>query len=383
MKHVCIVSSAHPWDDVRVASRIAATLLEAGCRVTWVGPDRTFSSTLDARLSDVDYRLFPPGRGRIARLVGAPRAERLAREVRDVDWWYSPDPDMAARLPKLASSNGGRTVFDVHESYHGGLLERWFPGKPPQFVRKLIRRKIAQVCSKSDLVIGVSDRVLEPYCQGHRNVVVIRNLAPTWLAPERTQGESASGVRMRVLHGKLGAKNGSSQVAAAVSLLRADVQSRVSVVMLEVSSTTEAARNEIRQVAGDLQAEALVVQPGLPHEQMADLMATCSVGLIAYQRDLGYESLPNRLFEYMAAGLAILAPSYSPEIVKILEAEDVGLSADFERPSEIADAIAWCVENPEQVAAMGERARRAYRERYTWEHEAERLLAAMARQDPE
>ena len=36
--HVCVFTSAHPTDDVRVNSKIAASLLQAGYSVSWVGP---------------------------------------------------------------------------------------------------------------------------------------------------------------------------------------------------------------------------------------------------------------------------------------------------------------------------------------------------------
>jgi len=375
MSHICVVTSAHPWDDVRVASRIASSFVDAGHRVTWVGPDRSFFEKEEDRIPSVDYRLFDTGQGRLDRLRGATRAERLAREVSDVDWWYSPDPDMAAKLPGLARRKGGRTMFDVHESYHGGLLERWFPGgRPPGSVRELMRRRIAATCRRVDLVIGVSGSVLRPYCAEQPNHVVVRNLAPSWFAPERAAREHSPGERMRFMHGKLAAGNGTSQVAAAVAATSQAFQKGAELVMLEVESSSLTVRAEVRDVVAGLSSPALVVQPGVPHEQMAELMASCSVGVISYQRDLGLESLPNRLFEYMAAGLAIVAPSYSPDIVEILEAENIGITADFEVPEDIARALEWCIEHPDEVAAMGARARAAYLQRYTWETESARLL---------
>ena len=382
MKHICIVTSAHPWDDVRVGSRIASTFVEAGYRVTWVGPDLTLSANRDVGQSEIDYRLFKPGTGRLGRLTGGIKAIRHARQVTGVDWWYAPDPDVAGRLPGLARRNGGKMLFDVHESYHQGLLNRWFPGTPPAAVREALRRRIARSCSRVDLVIGVSHGVLEPYCDGQPNTIVVRNLAPDFFKSDGEDSQkpatrgNASGP-MRMLHGKVSAGNGTLQVAEAVGLLPPDVQSQMEMVMLDVPGTPEATKDAVLAKSVGLAHPALSVVPGVPHEEMAELMAGCSVGLIAYQRDLGHDSMPNRLFEYMAAGIAVLAPSYSPEIVRILDAEGAGITADFEVPSDIARAIKWCVENPDEVAAMGERAKAAYRERYTWGSEAERLLQVM------
>lgn len=382
MKHVCIVTSAHPWDDVRVGSRIASTFVDAGYRVTWVGPDLTVSANRDVRQSGIDYRLFEPVAGRLGRLTGGIKAIRQARQVTGVDWWYTPDPDVAGRLPDLARRNGGKTLFDIHESYHQGLLNRWFPGTPPNAVREALRRRIARSCSRLDLVMGVSQGVLEPYCAGRPNTIVVRNLAPDFFRsdlddPQESTTRGMASGPMRMLHGKVSAGNGTLQVSEAVGLLPPDVQSQMEMVMLDVPGTPNATKAAVLAKSAELAHSAVSVIPGVPHEEMASLMAGCSVGLIAYQRDLGHDSLPNRLFEYMAAGVAVLAPSYSPEIVRILDAEGAGITADFEVPSDIARAITWCVENPDEVAAMGVRAKAAYRERYTWGSEAERLLQVM------
>lgn len=377
MKHVCIVTSAHPYDDVRVASRIMTSFVDAGCRVTWVGPERTLSAAADVKRPGIDYRLFPTGDGRVDRLRGAARAMKLAKDVSDVDWWYSPDPDVAAQLPRLAR-RGGRTLFDVHESYHGGLLDRWFPGKTPSWARELLRRRIERTCSRIDLVMGVSSAVLDAYTSTHPNVVVVRNLAPAWFAAEaKADQPEVEGHRMRMLHGKLSHVNGTHQVVAAAGELPGEVQSQIEIVILDVESTLPHDRQAVEEARAQQAGDPVTVRPGVPHDQMAALMTSCDVGLIAYQRDLGHESLPNRLFEYMASGLAIVAPSYSPEIVKILDAEQIGLTADFEDPTAIAGALRWCVEHPDEVTAMGERAKKAYAERYTWDVESAGLISAL------
>lgn len=376
--HVCIVTSAHPYDDVRVGSRIAKALLDAGYRVTWVGPDSSHFKADARRLDGVDYRLFASSRSRVGRLTAAKKAKRLARQVGDVDWWYSPDPDAAQIIVRLSRKRGGRTLFDVHESYHGGLLNRWFPGTPPDLIREVLRRRIARTCSRVDLVAGVSHAVLAPYTTESDDTVIVRNCAPAWFAADMLPLASRQVGRTLVMHGKVAAGNGSLRVIEAAGLLPDDVARRVSIQMLEqvgFGDTSFGRRARLR-VQG-MPHLPITLRPGVGHEEMAALMAQCSIGLISYQRDLGTESLPNRLFEYMAAGLAILAPSYSPEIVAILESERIGIHADFENPQDIAESLAWLVNRPEEVSAMGRRARAAFLSTYNWDAEAGKLIEKM------
>jgi glycosyltransferase involved in cell wall biosynthesis len=119
----------------------------------------------------------------------------------------------------------------------------------------------------------------------------------------------------------------------------------------------------------------LDMRPGVPHREMPDILRSCDVGLIAYGRDLGVDSLPNRLFEYLALGLPVIAPVYAVEIAKILEEEGCGLLADFEDPESISKALETLLADPDLCRTMGVRGRQGFLERHNWEKEIEPLLA--------
>lgn len=374
--HVCVLTTAHPTDDVRVNSRVARAFLSAGYRVTWVGPDSAYFADSSTPEPDIDYRLFRPNSSRLRRLGAGRAASRVAADVADVDWWYSPDPDAAAVAVKVARRRGGRVLFDIHEVYHLGLLDRWFAGRTPRLVREAVRRRIARTCHGVDLVTGVSEAVMSPYLTDDTERVVTRNCAPRFFGEVRpTTSQSHEGT-VKVMHGKAIAGNGTPRVLDALALLDAATAQRLRVHFTRVPAGDFAATFDER-VTSLPRPDVAVVQDGVPHEAMPALLATQDVGMVAYQRDLGVDSLPNRLFEYMASGLAVLAPSYSAEIVAILEAEKAGIVADFEDAAEIAKALTWLLDHPDEVAEMGRRARDAFLARYNWDAEAEKLIAAM------
>jgi glycosyltransferase involved in cell wall biosynthesis len=126
--------------------------------------------------------------------------------------------------------------------------------------------------------------------------------------------------------------------------------------------------------------DSVWLHEAVTHDQMPAITAQCDVGMVAYGRDLGENSLPNRLFEYMASGIAVLAPAYAPEIKRIVDAEGIGLTVDFEQPNEVAKAMQWFIEHPQETRAMGARARTAFVERHNWDVEFDRLIVAMAAQ---
>lgn len=371
-RHICILTTAHPVDDVRVNTKFAASFLEHGFDVSWVGPAVAHFGPRTDPGDGIAYVPVEPAMSRRERPWMARRVGLGARLVKDVDWWYSPDPDGAEAMLRVAARQGGKTLFDVHEVFHAGHLDRWLFGLRARPVRELVRRRVAHACSRADLVTGVSEVVLRPFVGDSAGAVVVRNCAPAWFAtgalpPDRTSG------RLRVMHGKAEAGNGTPVVLEALQA-HADDTEGVTVLMTRTRSTPA-------DMAADMEAAArearIETSPPRSHAEMPQILSGCSVGMVTYGRDLGVDSLPNRLFEYMAAGLAVLAPSYSIEIRRIVETEHIGVTADFEDPHDVARALAWLRDHPEEVAAMGRRARAAFLERHNWEGEFSRLIMRM------
>lgn len=87
---------------------------------------------------------------------------------------------------------------------------------------------------------------------------------------------------------------------------------------------------------------------------------------------------PNKMFEYMAAGLPVIASDF-PLWREIVEGAGCGLLVDPQDPQAIAVAMQWILDNPQEAAAMGRRGRTAVEERFNWEAESEKLVALYRR----
>lgn len=376
-RHVCVLTTAHPADDVRVNSKIAASFLSRGYQVSWVGP-RSSYFTDSVRVDDrIDYRFVKPNRSRLDRLAASRRVKRAALSLAPVDWWYSPDPDAAEVCISLARERGGQVLFDVHEVFHGALLDRYLFGRQGAIVRRYVRRRVARTCQQSDLVIGVNRSVLEPYVDDWSRACIVRNCAPMWFS-EGTGALNDSPGRLKVMHGKALLSNGTPTVLAALEVMQQTAQAPRVVMFAGMGRGKAVYSTSLGGQLDKLRLAGLVeLREGVPHREVPALLASCDVGMVAYGRGLGEDSLPNRLFEYMATGLAILAPSYAREICEIIIAEDIGLTADFDDPWDVSRALEWVAEHPDEIRAMGRRARAAFLTRYHWDAEFDRLIDAM------
>ena len=373
VSHICILTSIHPFDDVRVDQKIGRSFLESGLRVSWVGPQIGFpGSRPDPRYEPY---LFKPGKGRRGRIGNILRAYRIARRIRGINVFYAPDPDSAYLAVRLARSRGARVIFDIHEMFHEAMLEHWLGVRGSRRFGGIIRFIIARICRKCELVIGVSEAVLKPYRDDLREKIVIRNCATRSFA--RGIPADVCGVGKTVfsiMHGKNLPLRGTEIVLRALQILKKRTAG-IRIVMFEAFHPGSPAERKFRlkiEKAGI--KECVDLKSSIPNSDMPSVLAECDVGIITYGRTLGNDSLPNRLFEYMAAGLPVIAPSYAKEIVSVLEEERCGLAVDAENPEALAEAIVFLKMNPERAREMGLRAREGFIQRHNWDIEVSPLI---------
>ncbi len=138
--------------------------------------------------------------------------------------------------------------------------------------------------------------------------------------------------------------------------------------------------DELRElIAGErLERRVRIVAP-VPPEQVVAHAARAAVGVIPYE-PVGLNNTyttPNKLFDYMAAGLPVAA-SRLPELTRFVEGGGIGLTFTPGDPADLAGALNAILADPARYARMRERAAAAAA-RYTWERESRKLLALYER----
>ena len=131
-------------------------------------------------------------------------------------------------------------------------------------------------------------------------------------------------------------------------------------------------------VVGDGEGRAALEEIGaevtgaVPHHDVPALLATASIGLAPYAADApGYFS-PLKLFEYLAAGLAVVAGSI-PGVREVVGREHAVLVAPGDAAA-LAEAIAGLATDGARRARLGAAGRELVSSRHTWDRRAERIL---------
>lgn len=117
----------------------------------------------------------------------------------------------------------------------------------------------------------------------------------------------------------------------------------------------------------------------LDRTRVAQLMGAATCGLALSHPLPNYtESQPNKLFEYMAAGLPVIASDF-PLWKELVGGIGCGILVDPLSPDAVADAMQWVVDNPDEARRMGLRGREAVARELNWEAESVKLLKLYAR----
>jgi glycosyltransferase involved in cell wall biosynthesis len=137
---------------------------------------------------------------------------------------------------------------------------------------------------------------------------------------------------------------------------------------------------EIRALAERLGlSERVHVVPPVPEPEVVGYAASADVGVspaIPASLNDAY-SLPNKLFQYMAAGIPVVASDF-PHLREIVSGSGAGVNVDASRPDRLGAALRDVLADREAAAEMGRRARQAVLERYNWTAASQELLAAYA-----
>ncbi len=129
-----------------------------------------------------------------------------------------------------------------------------------------------------------------------------------------------------------------------------------------------------------LEAAGAEVTGAVPHERVPALLATASIGLAPYAADApGYFS-PLKLFEYLAAGLAVVAGAI-PGVREVVGVNDAAHVPPGD-PAALAAAVRDLVADPSRRARLGARGRALVAAHHTWDHRARRILSLAQRLQP-
>lgn len=361
---VAHLTSAHPRDDVRIFLKECRSLSRMGHDVSLVVADGLGPQQIDG-VTIVDVGA---AKGRLSRMLHTRRRVLAAALQIEADVYHLHDPELLTLCAPLAH-RGHCVLFDAHEDVPKQILSKHYL---PASLRKLIAWIYAsyerRVCARIDGVIAATPTIRDKFLHFTPNTVDVNNY------PLLGELDGPSAIKRE--EGGICYVGGITSIRGIREIVAATALSRKSAHLHLVGRFTEA---DVEVEVKGSAAWAHVTHLGqLDRKGVRDVLSRSRIGLVTLHPTANYlESLPIKMFEYMAAGLPVIASDF-PLWRRIVTEAACGVCVDPLNPQDIASAIDTLLADPMRAQKMGENGRRAIHERFNWTIEESKLHSLYA-----
>ena len=310
------------------------------------------------------------------RLLSAGRITRLARELRPeivIERYYNFGGEgvlAARRVGAAVMLEVNAPVID-HRGSRKHLLDRLMLVEP-------MRRWREWQCARADLIVTPTAAILPPSVPRDKIIELEWGADTDRFRPDATGPvpfQRRPEETVFVFAGAFRAWHGAEQLVEAVRTLRQRGHTRVRAVFIGEGPTLAAVRRRATGIPG------IEFVGRLPHEQMPAALAAADVGVAPFDVSahapltLAFYWSPLKLFEYMSAGLPVVAPRIN-RLDRLARDEQEGLLYDPSSSDGLTEALTRLM-NPTLRTRLGAAARQRAEIAFSWKTHCCALELAM------
>ncbi|KAB5488838.1 MULTISPECIES: glycosyltransferase family 4 protein [Flagellimonas] len=355
---ICHLTSPHPRYDTRIFYKECVSLAAEGYDVSLI--------VADGKSNEVRFGVniigVPKPNNKISRLLFTTKhIYKKALEV-DAQIFHFHDPELIPVGLKLMRK-GKKVVYDVHEDLprqrfvkkFGTVLFR----KPLEIILERVEK---YAVSKFSAVFTSTPFINKRFEGVNKNLNTLCNF-PVLSEFESDQVKWSEKSNKVSYVGDLILERGVYEMVRAVENI--DV---------ELSICGRFSDPGLKEGVEQLSGWNKVKYHGyVDREKVAEELSKSVAGLVTLLPHSNFiHSYPVKMFEYMAASIPIIASNF-PLFKEIVEGNNCGLCVDPKNPDEIAKAIRYIIENPDEAENMGKNGKLAVEQIYSWDKEAYKL----------
>jgi glycosyltransferase involved in cell wall biosynthesis len=387
---IIIYKEDYPW-DVRV-EKLAKSLSESGNSVTIVARNLDQKPT-----NDVINGL------RISRLPRTNRLPKVLRKLVNIPLWFNPiwlytilkaikglsqpviivrDLPLVQAATVIARFKQAKVVFDMAEVYPEMYKSAaqysnrsWLENivKNPRIAARYEKTVLPKVDHIIVMIEESRDRLLAMGVPQEK-ITIVSNTPPIDKYHGNLHKHTDETLRI-VYVGFLTELRGLDLLIEAVAryIKNGNPKNTIQVDIVGKGASKEKLINLARELNIE---ESVRVHGWLSQEKVDQLMISANVGALTY-RVCGHwnHTIPNKIFDYMLAGLPVLTTEVLP-IQRIVKEANCGLICKNLDPADIAEKLDY-LKKPEVRQKLGENGHRMVLEKYNWEYDKSRLNRAI------
>jgi glycosyltransferase involved in cell wall biosynthesis len=366
---VCILTSVHKPFDVRIFYRQAITLAQCGHRVMLLA-HADFDSR---REKGVFVKGIARPRNRFFRLLNLLRF--LSKSLNEKAGVYHFHDFELLPIGLALKMLTKKTVFyDCHENYPETAYERvWLPDRFKPLLVRIIAWFEPTVARRLDCVICVVPDQQQRFISAGCRTTLIRNV------PRLEMFESV--VRQNLPKENRIIYLGGLTVVRGARLL-VDIMAEVKkthphIKLLCLGPFNESyVEREVKNYIKERQVDDVIEHiPFVAHESVPDYLVRSKIGLLPWQPNQQMLKMvfPNKVLEYMACGLPIVA-SDIPSMKYLISEAQSGILVKADDFMEHAKAIRFLLDHREEMERLGAAGRAFVHKKYSWATEEKKLI---------
>jgi len=351
------MTSVHALNDTRIFIKECRTLRDAGYDVTLI-----VQHDKDEIIDGIFIKGIDKPKNRRERMLKSTRQVYKRALECDADIYHFHDPELIPIGLRL-KRRGKKVIYDVHEDVPRQIISKqWIPGPLRKTLSWMIERIENYSAKRFDQIMTATPFIRDRFLVVNERTLDINNY-PVLSELYMPNADWNSKEKSVCYVGGIGKVRGIHEMVDAIGMTEYS--------MLLAGSFESAAE---REIAVKKNGWSRVNELGyLNRDEVKAVLSRSMVGLVVLHPIPNYiNGLPVKMFEYMSAGIPVIASDF-PLWKEIIDSNKCGICVDPLDINQIADAIKWVMDNPEQAKWMGANGRRAVEEKYNWEREGSKL----------
>jgi glycosyltransferase involved in cell wall biosynthesis len=355
---ICHLSSGHPV-EIRIFYKECMSLKKAGYDVTLIALhecDEIMNGIKIRSLVQQDS-LFKRATKTVCEVY-----RLAARENADVYHFHDPELITCGLLLKL---RGKMVIYDVHENFPRRIMSRsGIPNALKPSLSSCFEALENFAARRFDAVVAATPSIGERFTKKNVRTIVINNYPITselftpntnWTMKERAV----------CYVGGIAAKRGLYETLDALCICD---------ITLLFAGWFSSEREE-RAAAAHPGWRKVTSYGRVARDRVRHVLSRSIAGLVLFHPEPNHiNSQPNKMFEYMSAGIPVVASDF-PLWREIVNGSGCGLLVDPLDTRAIASAITWLLDHPAEAEQMGKNGQMAVRDRFNWESESVKLIS--------
>ena len=360
MKKVCHLSSVHHRYDTRVLLKECTSLHQHGYEVHLVVADgKGFEDYKGIQIHDVGKP-----KGRLSRFFKTTKAVYEKGLELDADIYHFHDAELMPSGIKLKKKRK-KVIYDSHEDLPRQLMSKhyinYFLRKP---ISVLIEWYEDYASKKFDFIITATPHIQKRFFKLNKASLDVNNYP--LLSELNTEATDWDSKKNEVCYiGSITQIRGLEEVI--------DAMEHLDGIRLNLagSFSPQTFKDNLESRKGWGKTNFL---GQIYREEVKRVLRESQVGIVTFLPFGNHtHSQPNKLFEYMAQGIPLVASNF--DLWKaIIEKVDCGMCIDPSDPKAISDAIQVLLSDKAKAKQMGENGRDAVLNTFNWESEEKKLI---------